>query len=376
MKKELIYRFKDQIIPLIFNILKVGDDKTKVIEVVKKFFQANIGSNLTQTLRNKLKEKGAKEAFKKIVFKSEIGEIIKQEILAKDKIIDGFFNFLNDDNITEIIASIIVNRNDPEFILKNVPPMVRIIQQKDKEYIKLILEVTVKVLKRIITENSVSKVVTQSLTKHLFNLYFKNETEKYHINRNCSTSMRKIYFDTYEELNISDDKEAQASLTKLRYFFLKKTMIDSTKNKNDFLTYENCLEKDFDNSIINNLNFDFTINPIYVLAMFDDKEAKKNLSDLILLEQYNYWLSYCLPRVTKKGTNEEICSQNDYGNLLRIFLEFSFNMTNAEVRSFNITKKEFELKDRLFCALNFFIILIPILSNYFISLLFNIILQI
>ena len=374
LKKDLIYPFKDQIIPLIYKILKNGENKTKIIEVVKNFFQANINSNLTQTLRNKLKEKGAKEAFGKIVFKSEVGEIIKQEILARDEIIDGFFNFLNDNTITEIIASIIVHRNDPVFILKNVPPMIAKIHEIDKGYIKLILEVTVKVLKRIVTEKSVTRVLTQSLTKHLFLLYFQNETEKYNINEECTSSMKKIYFDTNEELNISNDEEAKASLAKLRYFFMKKTMIDSTKNKNDFLTYENCLEKNFDNKIIENLNFSFTLNPIYVLAMFDDKEAKKNLSDLILLEQYNYWLGYCLPRVTKKnGTDDiEICNQTDYGNLLRIFLEFSFNMTNAEVRSFNISKKEFELKDKLFCALNLFIILIPILIQIILYLYYSI----
>ena len=150
-------------------------------------------------------------------------------------------------------------------------------------------------------------------------------------------------------------------------------MLDSTKDKNDFLTYENCLEQDFNNSILDNLNFNFTLKPIYVLAMLDDNKAKRNLSDLIILEQYDYWIGYCLPLVRKNDLNKtEICSEDDYGNLLKIFLEFSFNMTNAEVRSFSISRKEFETKDKLFCVLNIFILLIPLLIQIILYLYYSI----
>ena len=75
----------------------------------------------------------------------------------------------------------------------------------------------------------------------------------------------------------------------------------------------------------------------------------------------------------KNDSNKtEICNQEDYGNLLRIFLEIPFNMTNAEVRSFSIKKKEFETKDKIICAINFIIILIPILIQIFLYLYYSI----
>ena len=54
--------------------------------------------------------------------------------------------------------------------------------------------------------------------------------------------MQQIYLENYDKLNITGEK-AKTILTEIRFFFLKKAIIDSTKDKNDFLTYENCLEK-------------------------------------------------------------------------------------------------------------------------------------
>ena len=64
----------------------------------------------------------------------------------------------------------------------------------------------------------------------------------------------------------------------MRYFFAKKAILDSTKNKNDFLTYENCLEEEFNDDLLNNSDFNFTLKPVYILGMIDDDNAKKNLS--------------------------------------------------------------------------------------------------
>ena len=373
LKNDVIYPFKNQVIRLVYDILKAGNNKTQLIVVIKDFLQKNIDSDLMKTLRKKFKEPEVKKALKKISFNSKVGDIIKDELIANDKVIDGFFDIIKNEDIINIIANIFANRKNETYILGEVPKMIRRIRVINKGYLKFILDVTVRVLKKLISENSINRVITQKLTYYIYKLFFEKEIDKYNIGKECASSMRKIFFDSNEQLNITDNEEAKSSLVKLRYFFMKKIMIDSTKNKNDFLTYENCLEKDFDNSILDNLNFNFTLKPIYVLAMFDDNKAKRNLSDLILLEQYDYWLGYCLPLVRKNDSNKtQICTQEDYGNLLRIFLEFSFNMENAEVRSLKNKKKEFETKDRAFFAINFIIILIPILIQIFLYLYYSI----
>ena len=372
-KEDIIYPYKAQVIRLLYKILKYDGNKKMIIVVIKNFFQDKNNSDFIRALKEKLKETDIQKAVEKISFNSKVGDIIKEELLANNKVIDGFFSLLNDKEIVEIIAGIFVNRKNEKYILEQVPNMIRRIHNINKVYITFLLDVTVKVLKRIVSENSINKILTQNLTKHFNTLFFENETKKYNINEECASSMKKIYFDTYEQLNISNNEKAKKSLTTLRYFFMKKTLLDSTKDKNDFLTYENCLEKDFDNEILKNLDFNFTLKPIYVLAMFDDNKAKRKLSDLIIIEQYNYWLGYCLPLVIKNDKDKtKICSQTDYSNILRIFLEIAFNMTNAEVRSFNIDKKEFEKTDKIYCALNFFIILIPILIQIFLYLYYSI----
>ena len=372
IKEDIIYLYKDLLIRLIYKVIKAFSNKNKLIEVLKNFFQENVNSNLTKILREKLKEEKVKQAFKKFSINGKNGNIIKEELLASNNIIDGFFNLINNKDIPEILAKIFANLKNSSYILEEVPGMIRIIRNINKSFIKFLLDAAVRIIKRIMPDNDVHEIVTQKITERIYTLYFEKEIKKYKINEDCASSLKKIYFETYDQLNITDD-DIQTSLIKLRYFFIKKTMLDSTKDKNDFLTYENCLEQDFNNSILDNLNFNFTLKPIYVLAMLDDNKAKRNLSDLIILEQYDYWIGYCLPLVRKNDLNKtEICSQDDYGNLLKIFLEFSFNMTNAEVRSFSISRKEFETKDKLFCALNIIIIFIPLLIQIFLYLYYSI----
>ena len=149
-----------------------------------------------------------------------------------------------------------------------------------------------------------------------------------------------------------------------------KTFLASTKNKNDFLTYENCLEKDFEDELQKKLHFNFTLKTTYILAMIDDNETKANLSDSILLEQYNYWLSYCLPYPQKNET--EICSKRDYSEIIKFLMEISFNMEHSEVDIISISKKDFEKSDKIYCVLNFIIIFIPIIIQIFLYIYYSI----
>ena len=93
----------------------------------------------------------------------------------------------------------------------------------------------------------------------------------------------------FNKINISNI-QVKNTLIQMRYFFLKKIIIDTTKNKNDFLTFENCLDEvSFDNVSLEKLNFNVTLKPIYLLSMIDDNVSKANLTDSVFGEQYNYF---------------------------------------------------------------------------------------
>ena len=66
-----------------------------------------------------------------------------------------------------------------------------------------------------------------------------------------------------------------------------------------------------------------------------------------------------------------LCSQEDYNNILRVFLDFPFNMENAEVESFNITEKGFKANEKFYCALNFIIMFIPLIIQIFLLIYYS-----
>lgn len=142
-------------------------------------------------------------------------------------------------------------------------------------------------------------------------------------NPNCTTLLKTVFF--------------SKSLLPT-YFYFKKITIDSTKNKNDFLTYENCL---------NNKNFpefekeNFTVKPVFIVGTVDDSINKVKLKASILQEKYNYLTSFCLPYGAYKEGPEEskaMCKKNDYDKIIKTIMKISFNMSTANVNTYQITE--------------------------------------
>ena len=117
LKKDVVYPYKDLLIRLLYKIIKSYGNKHKLIGVLKNFFQKIANSNFSQILRKKLKEEKVKHAFRNIKLNIKNGDIIKEEILASNEIIDGFFNFINNKDIVEIIAKIFANLQNATYYL-------------------------------------------------------------------------------------------------------------------------------------------------------------------------------------------------------------------------------------------------------------------
>ena len=371
--KEIIMKYKDKIIKFIYETNKSYNNKTKLAEIIKNFILDNNNTDLMNELRDKLKdEKARKEFSERVYFHGALGKIVKEELLANWKIFESFFKLINNSNIIEIFANIVVNRNNFKYIENLLPGWYKQIYEADKNFIKSLLDVFTNILKRIASNDSINIKFTEKIIDKFYKLFFeRNATNitKYNINDDCVTSIKKIYFEKISNLNASYP-DGIYNLHKMRYFFVKKAILDSTKNKNDFLTYENCLEEEFNDDLLNNSDFNFTLKPVYILGMIDDDNAKKNLNNSILSEQYDYWLGHCLPLPQKNKTN--ICEQNDYNGIFKIILEIAFNMENADINTISIVDKNFETKDKIYCAISFIIIFIPIIIQLFLYIYYSI----
>ena len=92
------------------------------------------------------------------------------------------------------------------------------------------------------------------------------------MSQSCINLLRYTFFDNYPN-----------SISKFRYFYVKKLIIETTKDKNDFLTYENCLSGDYNFEASKN----FSMKPVFLIGIIKDKENTKKFKNSTLFEKYN-----------------------------------------------------------------------------------------
>ena len=85
-------------------------------------------------------------------------------------------------------------------------------------------------------------------------------------------------------------------------------------------------------------------------------------------------MSYCFPQGSNKTTGEHLCSNEDYGSLIKIFNSLSSNVFNATIKVFNITEDDIKDKSKHFTYFSLIVIIsaIPLFIWIFLILYKNI----
>ena len=99
--------------------------------------------------------------------------------------------------------------------------------------------------------------------------------------------------------------------------------------------------------------------------MFNDVMNKSLFNDSVLSEKYNYFLSYCLSFGKFKDNDTEVCSEADYGNIVKIFMEIPFNINQSNVTPFVIYDDTFNSNQKVFGIISLVILLIPFIIRIF-----------
>ena len=92
----------------------------------------------------------------------------------------------------------------------------------------------------------------------------------------------------------------------------------------------------------------YQIIPIYVVAKLTDKTNRSKVKNSTYYEKYNYMIGFCFPQGTNKTTGKHLCSNEDYGSLIKIFNSLSNNVFDANISVFNITEKDIKGEPRPF----------------------------
>ena len=354
--EPLIFDFKDKIIDIMIKIASNFLDYNGTIEVLRDFFLNECNEELLKNFSRILTNKTiAKKLSSLVNIDKDVANAILKQIIENVELMKIVFELLNDTIFIKNLSDTFINLYNNEYIKKNVPIFLKYIIGNNITVKNIIINAFKNMIRNVITERSLKSSLTKALSKVIENLLFKNFTEL-QISPSCSELINYTYFRTLE--NVSED---------FRFYFSKKLFIDSTKSKNDFLTYENCLDG-LNDSIYNSTTY--KIKPIYIVGKIIDKVNQSKLKNSIYYEKYNYMFGFCFPYGINVSTNQSLCSSTDYGNLILVYNSLLHNVNLTNISVFNITAEDLKRKSKhiLYFSLVVIISAIPLLISIFLKL--------
>ena len=353
--KKFIQDYQDILIELFYNLVSHFKDYDAVYEDLRKFFLYNCtNTSLLSDLELIFSDEELARNISEIVrLDSRIADIILDKIILDQKLMSFAIKLLNNTKFINDLADILQNLSNSAYIKENVPLFLKNIIDGEIEKKDLLLRAFQNIVRNILTESGLKSFVGSGITTTLTELllpYFK----KYEVGESCIMLFNHTFFNTTSDIN------------DFKFYYAKKLIIDSTKSRNDFLTYENCLNG-YDKSIHSK---EYQMKPVYVIGKITDRYNQSELKNSIYYEKYNYIMSFCFPQGTNKATNETLCSDDDYGKLIKIFNSLAHNMNKTEVRSFVLTQEDLKGKPKHYLYLAFIAIVsaLPLLIAIFLKL--------
>ena len=82
-------------------------------------------------------------------------------------------------------------------------------------------------------------------------------------------------------------------------------------------------------------------------------------------------ISFCFPQGKNKQTNENLCSNDDYGKLIKIFNSFTSNVDSINITVFNITEEDLKGKPKHFIYFSLIVIISAIPFIFWIFLIIH-----
>ena len=360
--KDFILKYKDILFELLCKITSHFNENKRIIEDLEDFVINNCtNTSFLDDMNLLLVNKTLVNLLSHLIrFDKEESNAIFKIVISNEQLMKFSIGFLKKKDLVVRFVNILFNLNNTKYINENVPNFMKDTIGDDIKVRKMIVKVFQNITRNIVTEQDLKGFMNKLLSG-----IFKRLIEEGHENFNISDKCFGLLTHTYFNPPTND---------KFRFYYTKKLLIDSTKSKNDFLTYENCLNGYENSSYSTSYKNKYKIIPIYVVGKIIDRVNQSKLKNSIYYEKYNYMMSYCFPQGSNKTTGEYLCSNEDYGSLIKIFNSLSNNVFNATIKVFNITEDDIKDKSKPFTYFSLIVIIsaIPLFIWIFLILYKNI----
>ena len=182
-------------------------------------------------------------------------------------------------------------------------------------------------------------------------------------------SCLNLHFDIFNN-SVLFDQEITIQL-------INKMIVDLYSSKNDFLSFDSCLQKSKIRAEVKLKSGILTIEPLYVISMIDDTNNKGIYKNSTLFEKYFFTFGVCFPDLYLNGSSifsdDGICHGIFYEDIIDLLLNFTNDMTTASIENIYLKDKDdkFSNKEIIGDLIPFVLILIPLLIYIFLILIKN-----
>ena len=360
--KDFIKKYQNELIELIYQIIRHYIDYPAIITDVKNFLESCNKTSFLRDLRDVVNNKTLiQEVSPLINFDNEVTNTIVRKIIEDKKLMNLVIDFLNDESFIEKFVDVILHLKDKEYLKLNFVNFVKDAIGNNKTVKNTVIDSFQNVVKHTLTEERLKDTLSNLLSNILKELIDTVEIDFKKVTNSCQDLFNYTY------LNPPNYK-------KFKFYYAKKLFLDSSKSKNDFLTYENCLNGYEISEYSTQYKKEYQIKPIYVLGKIYDRVNQNKLKNSSYFEKYNYMISFCFPQGKSNITNETLCSNDDYGKLIKIFNSFITDVESFNIRVFNITEDDLKGKPKHFLYFSLIIIIsaVPLIIWIFLIIYKNI----
>ena len=347
------------------DVLTHSDNITYVFEAVFNFLQNY--QFLIPVVEEILASPDMKYVYEHILIFDGLKNTIKEIIVEKKEYIHLFFKLFQNWEILEEVSILFTHIEDIDYLKENIPLFLKRITSLNSSYVDLLSNIFLDLATKVTKEE---ELFTDS-TNAIIDLV-KDFLERSGFNSSLNiTSDCKDLFD-YVFLNFT------ASTKDLLLLFVEKFFLDSSINKGDLLTYDNCLMlgEDFSKK-----NYSYIIYPSYIISFVNDPIKSRYYKNTSYFLKTNYIISICLPfgfkNETQKENNIPMCTDEDYNNVVKFLFDIVDDINNVTIKSFTLHENNIKASsiDKLYGIIGIIILLLPLIIAIFLSISKNIIIK-
>ena len=217
------------------------------------------------------------------------------------------------------------------------------------------------------------------LVRELIDIYVNQNLEIFeNITEGCLAFLNYTLLGNINNKTENGTIDDQKIDKKIYSYYLYKLAIDTTKDKNDLISYENCLDHDPTFSDITNSEIKNYIEhqPNFIISIIDLTKRLNLIKNTTFYENYIYIFGVCLPQ-GKKSSNKTFpskngseihyyCEKTDYESLIKTILEIFEDTEGIKVNAIEINRENDNTVDLSWnYIIPFFILFIPIIIYLF-----------